>query len=474
MLPPEFESIAAEARRRFRVHVGSDESAEEFPDLLTVEQDVGAFVRELGLGLLQDFVDVREEKAKRSRPSCSCGRRLQLHRRTRWTRKTLLGPLTVHDPYAYCRVCGDSDRPLHAWLGTDRETWSLAVQEAAVDLASDESCGKAVAKLARHHPGVVMDRTAALRMLHDHGKHARGFIDRKLREARELAGLPWGRRSDTADELEVEHDCGMIPVATMEPLPVAQGEEPERTPVRGLPKRRRVCRWEEVKAGLVQKPGETTRLYSLRPTSGLDAAFDDLLALACMKGWTETTRTRGIADGAVHIRPRLEETFDVGDFRFILDRPHCKEHLSAAGEAMAAADDVDARAWADRALADMEAGGAEGVVDELRAAHLTTGDEVLRLEAGYFERNADAVAYADYREHGWSTASSEIESAHRHTVQVRMKLPGAWWHPDGVDDILALRMLKANDWWDEYWNDRRRAWRTRAETFAEERRHRAA
>ena len=92
-----------------------------------------------------------------------------------------------------------------------------------------------------------------------------------------------------------------------------------------------------------------------------------------------------------------------------------------------------------------------------------------RLEAGYFERNSDAVAYAEYRAQGWSTASSEVESAQGHVVQARLKISGAWWHPARVDDILALRVLKANGWWHEYWDDRRRAWRRRAATFGEAR-----
>ena len=63
----------------------------------------------------------------------------------------------------------------------------------------------------------------------------------------------------------------MVPVATLEPPVPEDGEgEPELTPIRKLPKRRKDCRWEEVKAGLVDRPGEVTRLYSLRPTSGLD------------------------------------------------------------------------------------------------------------------------------------------------------------------------------------------------------------
>ncbi len=131
------------------------------------------------------------------------------------------------------------------------------------------------------------------------------------------------------------------------------------------------------------------------------------------------------------------------------------------------------------ALGAPHAGNADEVVDELTRAWEASGpdptswNDRLRLEAGYFNRNSDAVAYAEYRALDWSTASSEVESAQGHVVQARMKISGAWWHPDNVDDILALRMLKANGWWGEYWDDQRRAWRKRAATFAEARHDRA-
>ena len=270
----------------------------------------------------------------------------------------------------------------------------------------------------------------------------------------------------------------MIPVATLESVPAEEGQEPERSPVRKLPKRRKKCRWEEVKAGLVQKPGETSRLYTLRPTRDLDASFDDLFALAGLKGWTERTAVRGIADGAKHIRTRMAEAFHASPFRFILDRPHCKEHLTSAGTALAPA--VPVQEWASEALAKMEDGRAAEVVAELERAYEASGkdeasrNDTLRKEAAYFERNKDAVAYAEYRERGWSSASSEIESAHGNVVQARLKIGGAWWHPDHVDDVLALRMIKANGWWDDYWKSQHGAWRENAATFAEQRPSRAA
>ena len=172
------------------------------------------------------------------------------------------------------------------------------------------------------------------------------------------------------------------------------------TPVRGLLKRHRDCRWEEAKVGLVQKPGELDRLYSVLPTSELERSFDDLFSLACMKGWSEQTQVRGIADGTRHIRPRMESVFNTGDFKFILDRPHCKEHLSGAGEALEPLTGVPAQTWAGQALEKLEAGDTAAVVIELERAWESSGPDeksridTLRREAGYFERNQDAVAYA--------------------------------------------------------------------------------
>jgi hypothetical protein len=193
MVAPEFESIAQELTTRYRAFVEDDRERALVPELLSAEEQVGEFVVALGLGLLKVFVEVRRRQAEANRRPCTCGRVPAVHRTTTWTRRTIFGPLVVGDPYTYCKVCHDADRPLHALLGTDRESWSLVVEEAAVDLATDESCGKAVAKLERHHPGVEMDRTTALRLLHEHGTEARAFINDTLATARGIAEMPPAR-----------------------------------------------------------------------------------------------------------------------------------------------------------------------------------------------------------------------------------------------------------------------------------------
>ena len=47
--------------------------------------------------------------------------------------------------------------------------------------------------------------------------------------------------------------------------------------------------------------------------------------------------------------------------------------------------------------------------------------------------------------------SGEIESAHRYVIQQRLKLAGAWWNEETAAHMLALRTLRANGEWHQYW-----------------------
>ncbi len=280
-------------------------------------------------------------------------------------------------------------------------------------------------------------------------------------------------------ELEVEYDGGMIPVGELEKC-----DSDELTPVRKLPKRKKKCYWKEVKVGVVQGVNDKNedRLYSLRFTNELTESFDDLLALAHMQNWNENTHVRGIADGAKYIKSRMEDTFDACDFKFILDRPHAKEHLGEAVIELAKVKNIDKDEWFNEAFENIETGKSDIVIDELRKAgesiklkqgnsaiskYNSDSKKILLREANYFERNKDSIEYAKYREKGWSTASGEVESGHRHIVQVRLKIPGAWWHPNNIPNILALRMLKANGWYEQYWEWQKHNWIENAKALKE-------
>jgi len=52
--------------------------------------------------------------------------------------------------------------------------------------------------------------------------------------------------------------------------------------------------------------------------------------------------------------------------------------------------------------------------------------------------------------------SGEIESSHRHIVQRRLKLPGAWWKEETANAMLQLRTARANNDWEAYWKVQKR------------------
>jgi hypothetical protein len=287
---PELQSVSKAALASFVEVVQSDTSASVLPHLLAAVQQVTLLVTALGLAMLQAYVDIRVRQAKAKRRCCDvCAQPMEWNASSSWRHGTEFGDVVVHDVYAYCRRCHRSARPLHGWLGTSAQRWSLELEHKVVDLAVDESCGKAVSKLQRQHPGTEVGRTSALRMLHKHGAAAREFVIDKM--GRALADAAKEGQRGGVFELEVEFDGGMVPVATLEPIAVPEATEPERTKVRGLPRRHKNCRWEEVKLGVVQVPGQVDgRLYTVRPTAELDESFNDLVALAHLKGWTEQTQ----------------------------------------------------------------------------------------------------------------------------------------------------------------------------------------
>jgi hypothetical protein len=47
--------------------------------------------------------------------------------------------------------------------------------------------------------------------------------------------------------------------------------------------------------------------------------------------------------------------------------------------------------------------------------------------------------------------SGEVESGHRHIMQKRLKIPGAWWRLETAEDIAHLRAMRANNRWSEFW-----------------------
>lgn len=59
--------------------------------------------------------------------------------------------------------------------------------------------------------------------------------------------------------------------------------------------------------------------------------------------------------------------------------------------------------------------------------------------------------YAKAIKNNLPIGSGEVESAHRTILQKRLKIPGAWWRLERAEEMAQLRALRANNRWDELW-----------------------
>jgi hypothetical protein len=54
---------------------------------------------------------------------------------------------------------------------------------------------------------------------------------------------------------------------------------------------------------------------------------------------------------------------------------------------------------------------------------------------------------------GLPIGSGEIESGHLYVFQNRLKISGAWWKMENLRKMIALRVLRANRGWEDYWSN---------------------
>ena len=70
----------------------------------------------------------------------------------------------------------------------------------------------------------------------------------------------------------------------------------------------------------------------------------------------------------------------------------------------------------------------------------------------YMNERIDQMDYRGARARGLPIGSGEVESGHRHVLQKRLKIAGAWWLERHAEAMLQLRTVRANGDWNQYWN----------------------
>ena len=322
-------------------------------------------------------------------------------------------------------------------LGITHHGRTETVNRALTDFGIEDSFVHASNRF-REHYGFRLSASTVDRATKASGLQAGAYLEQKLLAGKDGRGQ--AVESDKPSEpVLVEVDGCEIRTGVL--VRVKSDPEDEKA------ERKKVINWRDVRVGLARPMNSETKLY-VAQMEKYPEVISQLACVASMVGMAEETEVVGVADGGKGIREGLEIKFP--GMQFILDKSHLKNHLYETSEALGQKE-IHLHQWVHSRLDAISAGGVQKVLEDLVTQNTAEPNDRLRRFVGYLTRFQDAVDYDRFKELGYPIGSGEVESSHKSIPQKRLKLSGACWHPDSINPMLALRVIRANGWWDDYW-----------------------
>lgn len=162
------------------------------------------------------------------------------------------------------------------------------------------------------------------------------------------------------------------------------------------------------------------------------------------------SRVHVLADGAPWIDLQARAAFGPQG-HLLIDFYHVCEYLA---EAAAACSEKPQR-WLQTQKKRLLEGRLGPLFKDLRArlepASVPDEQAPVRRAHRYLENRRHALAYDQAKAHELPIGSGLIESAHKHVLQARLKIPGAAWSIQSAEALAQARALRANGQWDHYW-----------------------
>lgn len=304
--------------------------------------------------------------------------------------------------------------------------YSLPLQRVVTDFGADVAFCQVPEKVKEHY-GIEVAISTIRRITE---RHARVFYEQaELRRAQPIA--------DSTAVVIGEMDGGMVPV--MECNPEALDKRIGKT-----------LKWKEAKICLAHRHGSTDLAFGGTFSGGVDKAGEEFHHCVMAAGFNGNSRLHAVGDGAPWITEQIEDYFGTQG-HYLIDFYHVCEYLAAAASACS----KEPEAWMERQKQALKSNQTSTVLAALlphiEPPAIEDKDAPVRKAHRYLHNRRKQLDYQGAIEKKLPIGSGEIESAHRYIVQQRLKRPGAWWTPDNIDYMLALRLARANHRWVDYW-----------------------
>jgi len=297
------------------------------------------------------------------------------------------------------------------------------LQRAVTDFGADVSFAQAAEKMKEHY-GIDVPTSMIQKITKVH--------------ARKMENWEPPRVNANAKILIAEMDGGMVPILEV-------GSKTEGIDLR---KTRKVL-WKEAKLCFAREQNRIDRIYGAVIGTPEEAGAK-LYECAKRAGFIETTYVHALGDGAQWIVDQIEHQFG-SQAHFLVDFFHMSEYLAGAS---VWCNSLNPEQWQDERKKMMKSGESVKVFHELKTklSEIEISDENGLVKCvRYMEKRLPYMGYATAIGKELPIGSGEIESSHRHVVQKRLKIAGAWWKTDNANAMLQLRTGRANGYWRNYW-----------------------
>lgn len=173
--------------------------------------------------------------------------------------------------------------------------------------------------------------------------------------------------------------------------------------------------------------------------------------VACAAGLSPSTHVHGLGDGAPWILSTFVNQFGAGpEATYTIDFHHVSDYLAAAAQAVAPQSNRDWLHRQQQRLLENQVGPVLRTLEK-KLEPPTQEEAPVRSAYSYIRERQEHMDYAGAQSAGLPIGSGEVESGHRHVLQKRLKIAGAWWLKTHAEAMLQLRTVRANQDWDKYW-----------------------
>jgi hypothetical protein len=323
-------------------------------------------------------------------------------------------------------------RPFSLSAGVQCRGYSMRLQRVLTDFGADQSFGDATKKM-REHYGIEIPTSTTRLKVEEHAE--------KMKFLNESNIFKSGAQK-TAQVIG-EADGGMVPLVATQKAMEGAGAKIDR-------RKNKKLFWKE---GLLcfARGHKTVNPYFYASMGSREEVGKQLAKCSDLAGRYKETRLHCLGDGATWIAEQVESQFG-SDANFLIDFYHLTQYLAAAAQCIQADDPIK---WLDAQKKLILEGNINNVFQALQEHINTKGQEHEECPAqkcfNYMDKRRKYLNYKEALDAELPIGSGEIESGIRAVIQSRLKLPGAWWLAENADAMLALKTVRVNGFWEQYW-----------------------